>query len=146
MAPHDDGLGPAGDKARHVAADDRLAEDDAAKDVADGAVRAFPHLLQAEFRDPRFIRGDGRAFDANAILLDRIRGIDGDLIVGAVPLLDPQIVVFQVKVQVGQDQLFLDELPDDPGHLVAIEFDDGVRYLDLRHARLIGLGFGLRRS
>ena len=146
MAAHDDGLGPARHKARHVAADDRLAKDDAAQNVADRAVRAFPHLFQAEFLDPLFIRGDGRAFHAHAVLLDRIGGIDGDLIVGAVALFDPQIVIFQIKVEVGQDQLFLDEVPDDPGHLVAIKFDDGVGYLDLRHARLIGLGFGLRRS
>jgi hypothetical protein len=25
-------------------------------------------------------------------------------------------------------------LPDDPRHLVAVEFDDGARYLDLGHA------------
>jgi hypothetical protein len=36
----DDRLGPAGNEARHVLADDRLAEDDAAEDVADRAVRA----------------------------------------------------------------------------------------------------------
>ena len=34
----DDGLGPAGDEAGHVRADDRLAEHDTAEDVADGAV------------------------------------------------------------------------------------------------------------
>jgi hypothetical protein len=26
-------------------------------------------------------------------------------------------------------------LPDDPGHLVAIEFDDGILHLDFRHRR-----------
>ena len=31
------------------------------------------------------------------------------------------------------DQLVLDVLPDDPGHLVAIEFDDGVGHLDFCH-------------
>jgi hypothetical protein len=35
-----------------------------------------------------------------------------------------QVEVAQVDVEVGQDQLVLDELPDDPGHLVAVELDD----------------------
>ena len=70
----DDRLGPAGNEARHVLADDRLAEDDAAKDVADGAVRRLPHLLQAEFLDACFVRGDGCALDADAVLLDRVGG------------------------------------------------------------------------
>jgi hypothetical protein len=51
-------------------------------------------------------------------------GVDGDLVVGGVAVLDAQVVVFQVDVEVGQDQLVLDELPDDAGHLVAVEFDD----------------------
>jgi hypothetical protein len=33
------------------------------------------------------------------------------------------------------DQLVLDELPDDPGHLVAVHLDDGILHLDLRHMR-----------
>ena len=38
VAADDDRLGPARDKPRHVLADDRFAEDDAAKDVADRAI------------------------------------------------------------------------------------------------------------
>jgi hypothetical protein len=60
-------------------------------------------------------------------------GIDGDLVVGGVALLDAEVVVEQVDVEVGQDQLVLDELPDDAGHLVAVEFDDRVCHLDLGH-------------
>ena len=48
-------------------------------------------------------------------------------------LLDPEVVVLQVDVEVGKDQLVLDELPDDPGHLVAVELDDRVLHLDLGH-------------
>ncbi len=60
-----------------------------------------------------------------------------DLVVGAVPLFDPEVVVLKVDVEVGQDQLLLDDIPDDPGHLVAVKLDDGVLNLDLRHARLL---------
>ena len=37
-----------------------------------------------------------------------------------------EVVVLQVDVEVGQDQLLLDERPDDASHLVAVEFDDRV--------------------
>jgi hypothetical protein len=64
------------DQPRHVLDDDRLAEDGAAKDVADRAVGRLPHLLEAEFLDPRLVGRDGRAFDADAILLDRLGRLD----------------------------------------------------------------------
>src|SRR3712207_9555333 len=45
-------------------------------------------------------------------------------------------VVLEVDVEVREDQLVLDELPDDRGHLVAVEPDDGALDLDLRHVRV----------
>ena len=63
-----------------------------------------------------------------------MRAVQGDLIIGGVAMLDPEIEVFQVDVEVWQDQLLLDEAPDDTRHLVAVEFDDRFLDLDLRHA------------
>jgi hypothetical protein len=37
-------------------------------------------------------------------------------------MLDAEVVILQVDVEIGVDQLVLDELPDDTGHLVA-KFD-----------------------
>jgi hypothetical protein len=152
VAADDDRLGPAGDEAGHVLADDRLAEDHAAEDVADRAVGAAPHLLQPELLDAGLVGGDGRAFHADAVLLDRVGRVDGDLVVGAVALLDAEVVVFQVDVEIGQDQLLLDEVPDNPRHLVAVELDDGVLDLDLGHwapsldrIRWAGLNLSARR-
>ncbi|EBA07220.1 NADP-dependent isocitrate dehydrogenase protein [Sagittula stellata E-37] len=130
---HHDGRGPARHEARHVAADDRLAEDDAAQDVADRAVGRLPHLLETEFLDTLLVRGDRRAFDRDANLLRLFGGVDGDLVPGPVPLLDPEIVVKQVQVEVRQDQLFLDESPHDAGHLVAVHLHDRIVDLDTGH-------------
>ena len=105
MTADDDGLRPAGHEARHVLADDRLAEDHAAQDVADGAVGRLPHLLQMEFFDAGFVRRDGGAFDAHAHALDRFRRIDRHLVVGLVAVLDAEVVIFQLDVEIGQDQL-----------------------------------------
>ena len=80
-----------------------------------------------------FVRGDGGAFDADADLLDGVGGIDGDLIVGLVAVFHPEVEIHQVDIEERGDQLVLDVLPDDPGHLVAIEFDDGVGHLDFCH-------------
>ena len=44
-----------------------------------------------------------------------------------------EIVVEQLDVEIGMDQLVLDEMPDDAGHLVAVHLDDRVLDLDLRH-------------
>ena len=54
-------------------------------------------------------------------------GVDGDLVVGRVAVLDAEVVVVQVDVEVREDQRVLDELPDDARHLVAVELDDRVR-------------------
>src|SRR5580700_9438375 len=50
-----------------------------------------------------------------------------------VALLDAQIVIEERYVEIGMDQLVLDELPDDSRHLVAIELDHGVLHFDLGH-------------
>ena len=55
------------------------------------------------------------------------------LVIGAVAFLNAEVVVFQVDVEIGQDQLLFDEVPDDPGHLVAVKFDDRVCHLDFLH-------------
>jgi hypothetical protein len=85
------------------------------------------------------------AFDADAMLLDRIGGVDGDLIVGLVAVFHPKVVVFEFYIEERVDELVLDVLPDDPGHFVAIEFDDGVGHLDFCHGKS-GLMVGAKRA
>ena len=127
----DDGLVPAGHQTRDIGDDDRLAEDRAAEDVADGAVGRFPHLLEAEFFDPRLIRCDGGALDTDAVLLDGVRRVDRHPVVGGVAMFDAQVVVVEVDVEVRQQKVVLDGVPDDAGHFVAVDFNDRSRYLDL---------------
>jgi len=55
------------------------------------AVRRLPHLLEAELLHPRLVRGDGRAFDADAALLDGVGSVDGHLVFGSVAVLDGKI-------------------------------------------------------
>src|SRR5262249_21703094 len=82
---------------------DRLAEHDAAEDVADRAVRRAPHLLQAELGDPGLVRSDRRAFGANGQALDGVGRVDGDLVVGGVAILYRKVVIMQIDIEVWQD-------------------------------------------
>ena len=133
VAADHDRLGPAGHQPRHVPGDDRLAEDDAAQDVADGAVGRAPHLLEIELLHARFVGRDGGAFDPDAVALDGLGGVDRHLVGGLVAVLDREVVIFEVDVEIGMDQLVADIVPDDAGHLVAIELDDRIGDLDLVH-------------
>ena len=72
-------------------------------------------------------------FTADADLAGLVGGVDGDLVVGLVALLDAEIVIEKIDVEIRMDQLVLDELPDDAGHLVAVHLDDRILHLDLRH-------------
>ena len=66
--------------------------------------------------------------------LDGFGGVDGDLVVGLVAVLDAEVVVVQVDVEVrAGSSVLLDELPDDSSHLVAVELYDGAFDLDLGH-------------
>ena len=120
MATDYNRVGPAGHKAGHVFTDDRGAKNSAAQNIADGAVRAAPHLFQAEFFNPVLVWCDGRTFDAYTVFLNGVSRINSDLVIGFIAHFHAQIVIFQVNIQIGQDQLFLDEIPDDAGHFVAV--------------------------
>src|SRR6185437_16666756 len=70
--------------------------------------------------------------------------------VGRVAMLDAEVEVLEVDVEVGEDQLLADALPDDARHLVAVHLDDGILDLDLAHGTpggsLEGMGGGERRA
>ena len=88
-------------------------------------------LLQVEFLHAGLVWGDGGALHAHRVLLDCLGGIERDLVIGLVSVGQAQVVVLEVDVEVRVDELVLDVLPDDPGHLVAVQLHDGVLHLDL---------------
>lgn len=102
--------------------------------VADSTVGRQPHLLELELLDTLLIGGDGRALDTDRVLLDGLGGIESDLVVGLVTVLQTKVVVLEVNVEVGVDELVLDGLPDDASHLIAIKLDHRVHHLDLLDA------------
>ena len=71
------------------------------------------------------------------MLEDRLGGFDRNAVLGLVAVLNAEVEIEEVDVEIRPDQLVLDQLPDDPGHLVAVEFDNRVGDLDLGHAYLV---------
>ena len=120
VAADDDGLVPARNKPGNIRNDDGLAKDDATENVANSPIGASPHLLQTELFNPCLIGGDGRALDPDAVFLDGVGCINGDLIVGLIALLDPQVVILKGDVEVGVNEAVLDELPNNSRHFVAV--------------------------
>src|SRR5438045_7909347 len=98
VAADDDGLGPAWHQAWHVAADDGLAENGPAQNVADGAIGRLPHLLEAEFLHAGFIWRDGGALHSHADPLDGVRRLDRHPVFGGVAMLDAEVVIVQLDV------------------------------------------------
>ena len=133
MTANDDWLGPVWNQARNVRDDDRLAEDNSTEDVADGSIRGLPHFFETEFFNAGFIRSNGCALNANTVLQNGMSRIDGHLIICGITILNAQVVVLKIYIEIGQDQLLLNELPNNAGHLIAIELDNGSSYLYLRH-------------
>ena len=46
-------------------------------------------------------------------------------------MLHTEVVILKVDIEIRQDQLILDELPHNAGHLIAIELYNCAFYLDL---------------
>lgn len=108
-------------------------------------------VLELELLDTSLVGGDGSALHTDRVLLDGLSGINGDLVVGLITVLEAEIVVLEVDVQVGEDELLLDVLPDHTGHLIAVELDDGVLDLDLgggvgSHCATVELGIDKDRG
>lgn len=122
---------PAGHQSGDITDNNGLPEDSATQDIPDGAIGRLPHLLEFELLNSSLIRRDGRALDADLALPDGLGSLDGDLVVGLVAVLDAQVEVLNVEIEERQDELVLDVLPDDSGHLVAVKLGHGVAHFDL---------------
>jgi hypothetical protein len=131
VSADNDGLSPSGDELGDVLADDGFSEDSTVEVVSDGTIGRFPHFLKLEFLDSILIGSDGGALNTNFAFLDGLSSIKSDFIVGGISVFHTEIEVEDVEIQERSDEFILDELPDDSGHFITIEFSKGVLNLDL---------------
>jgi hypothetical protein len=101
----DDGLGPAGDKARYVSADNGLTEYGTVKDVTDSSVGGLPHLLKVELLDTVLIGGNGSTLDTNLVLFDGVGRLNCNLIFSGITVFNGEIVVLQININIGSNVL-----------------------------------------
>jgi hypothetical protein len=129
---NNDGFFPSRDQSGDVLDDDRLPENGSIQNVSDGSIGTFPHLFEFKLFDSGFVWSDGCALDSDFTFLNGFSSIDCDLIVGLITVFDAKIKVLNGKVQEGKDEFIFDGFPDDPGHLIAIKFDDWIGNFDFR--------------
>ena len=76
-------------------------------EYSNGAVGRTVHALQIELFDPRFIRRDGRAFDAHSNVENGIGRIHGYLVFRLVAAFHAEVVIFEVNIKIGVISLSL---------------------------------------
>ena len=89
--------------------------------------------MEVVFLHPLGVGGDGGALDSHAVLLGGVGGVHSHLVTGLIPVLEAQVVVFGLQVHEGEEQLVLDHLPQDAGHLVAVHLHQGGRHGNFGH-------------
>lgn len=102
----DNGLGPTWNETGHVCADDGLTEDGTIEDVSDGSIGALPHLLEVELLDTVLIGGDGGTLDSDLVQLDGVGGLNSDLILSCVSVLNGEIVILKINIDIRSDVLY----------------------------------------
>mmetsp|Transcript_9039 Transcript_9039/g.18093 ORF Transcript_9039/g.18093 Transcript_9039/m.18093 type:complete len:275 (-) Transcript_9039:167-991(-) len=96
MTPNHDGVGPSWHQARYIRANDGLTEHSATEVIADRAIWATPHLLQAKLLDACFVRRDGSTLHCNLVLGSGSCRLNRHLIVGRIAVGQTQIVVAKI--------------------------------------------------
>lgn len=99
---------PSSDQPGNVLAYDGFSEHGAAEHVPDRTVGTLPHLLQLEFLDSLLVRRDGRALNADIVLLHGLGTVQRHLVVGQVTVLHAQIEDVELDVQERQNELLFD--------------------------------------
>ena len=130
MSSDDNRFFPARYQPRNILDDDGLPKDSSVQDVSDGTVGALPHLLEFELCNSSLIRCNGGTFDPYLALPDSISGINGNLVVGGIPMLNAKIEVPDVEIKERKDELVLNCLPNDASHLITIELGHGIGDFD----------------
>jgi len=137
VSADNDRLGPVVDQSRDVLDDDWFSKDGSVKVISDGSIGALPHLLEVELLDSGLIGSDGGTLDADLALLDGSSGVHSDGVVSLVSVLHAQIEVLDVEIEERMDQLVLDLLPEDTGHLITVELSNGVLDLEFLPSKTV---------
>ncbi len=133
MSGHGDGFFPPRHRRTEKGKQDGGAERRSVQHGADGSVGGGPDLRQVVFLLPLAVGGDGGAFDRHAQPLRGIGRVNGHLVPRFVPMAKAQIVVLCFQIHVGLNQLILNDLPENAGHLIPIHLHQRYLHFDFFH-------------
>jgi len=88
VSTNNDGLNPSWNKSGNVGDNDWLSEDCTIKDISNGSVWRFPHLLETELLDSLFIRGNSGALNSDLAFRNSVGSINGNLIACCISVLN----------------------------------------------------------
>ena len=108
-------------------------EDRAVQNGADGTVGALIHTLEVILFDSGLIGSNSGALDGNAVFLCRFGSVKGNLVICLIPVGKAQIIILGPEIDIRQQELILDQLPDDPCHLISVHLHKGRLHLDFAH-------------
>ena len=129
-----DGLFPVLDRRLDGVYDDRGTEHGAADDGTDGSVGALPHLGELGIFDHSLLVGGySRTLDRNAKPLGGVCRINGDLVLGLVPVEQAKVVVFGLEIYKGEYEGVLNHAPENSGHFIAVHLDERSFHLYFLH-------------
>ncbi|OPZ14260.1 MAG: hypothetical protein BWZ06_01116 [Bacteroidetes bacterium ADurb.BinA261] len=134
MTPNNDWFCPTLHVARNIATNDWFAKNSSSHNITNSSIRRFPHLFEAKFLHPSFIGSDCSTFDPYIISFNGFGCFHGNLIVGGIAIFDTQIIIFDIEIEIWQDQLLFDKCPNDARHFIAIKFYNRVLYFNFIHA------------
>ena len=66
------------------------------------------YLFEIEFLDPLLIGSNGRTLDADVVFENSFGALDGHLIIGGVPVLNPQIKEVELSVDERKDEFLFE--------------------------------------
>jgi len=97
MPSDNDGLSPIGNASRDVLDYDWFTENDTTTDIPDGTIGRLPHLLEFELLNVCLIGCDGCTFNSDFASFDCVCGVNSDLVIGSITVLDAKIEVLDVR-------------------------------------------------
>ena len=133
MTGNGDGLLPGAHRGLNAFHHDRCTKNSAVQNGADRSIGALPHFLQIIFCHTGSVGGDGGTFNCNTVFFRCQRGIHRHLIVGLIAVLQTQIIILCFQINIRQQQLVLDDFPQDTGHLISVHFHKRGGHCNLVH-------------
>ena len=128
MTGNRDRLFPESDSRLNAADKDRSAENGSVENRTNSSVWTFPHFLEVVFLNALSVRCDRCAFYADVIFFAGFSGVNADLVVGFVSVLETEVIILGVQLNEGGEKLVLDHPPDDSCHFIAVHFDDRAHF------------------